>query len=209
MSENIDQIMKRTRAYWYEDGFAEIAVGGLFALVGGFLYLQSITLGTPLVAVISIGMTLLILGGSFLVKQFVNTLKKRVTYPRTGYVSYDPGDRRGSGRWFIVGFAFVLAVAVLIFRDWVADAGLEAMSTVGGLLLAAIFGAMGASFRLTRFYFIAAAAVVIGVAASLAGLGDVLGMAVFFAAIGMLVLISGIFTLSQYLRKAGPPQEVS
>ena len=207
MSENIEQIMQRTRAYWYEDGFAEIAVGGLFALVGGFVYLQSVTAGTPLVAVISIGMTLLILGGSFLVKRVVNTLKERVTYPRTGYVAYDEKDRAGSGRWFIVGFAFVLAVATLIFRDWVSNAGLEAMSTVAGLLIAAIFGAMGASFRIRRFYIIAVAAVVIGAAASISGLGDVLGMAVFFAMIGMLVVISGVFALTQYLRAAGPPQE--
>ena len=41
MNNNLDQTIKRTRQYWYVDGLAEIAFGGLCLLLGLYFFARA------------------------------------------------------------------------------------------------------------------------------------------------------------------------
>jgi MFS family permease len=212
MSEQIDGIMRRTRGYWYSDGFIEIAIGGLFALIGGLLFLQSRVLsGSAPMVVFAVGVPLLIMGGSLLSKQLVRALKERVTYPRTGYIAYEKKRDTGKRRWFVPAFALLLALAYIAADVLTSDAQVD-LSSFGvplmvGLIGGAAFAYAGYNVGVARFYVLGALAAVLGVAVSIAGLGDVLGTAVVFIGLGVAQVITGVLALAVYLRRNQGAQE--
>ncbi len=57
MTNRIDEVMKRPYRYFYEDGLAEIAVGGLFLVAGVLLQAVAVVrTGSLLMIVILIGL---------------------------------------------------------------------------------------------------------------------------------------------------------
>ena len=89
MNIQIDTAMKRTRSYWFVDGFTEIIAGGFFALLAGILLLSG---NTPRASSPS---WFLSLAGEIPIAKFFGIvvailvlwwLKDHFTYPRTGFV---------------------------------------------------------------------------------------------------------------------------
>jgi len=89
MNIQIDTVIKRTRAYWFVDGFTEMAAGGLFILLAGILlfgrnasqpsfpsWFLSVTGKIAVVKIFGILTAVLLLWW----------LKDHFTYPRTGFV---------------------------------------------------------------------------------------------------------------------------
>ena len=89
MNTNIDTTIKRARSYWFVDGFTEIATGGLFIILAGFLIINrnisqvpfiswflSVTGEIVILKAVSFGVAIVILWW----------LKDNFTYPRTGLV---------------------------------------------------------------------------------------------------------------------------
>jgi hypothetical protein len=89
MSMQIDSVIKRARAYWFVDGFTEIAAGGMLIVLAGALLISryasqmpfpswflSVTGEIIILKVISLLIVILILWW----------LKDNFTYPRTGFV---------------------------------------------------------------------------------------------------------------------------
>ena len=86
--DEIKDIEKRTRQYFYEDGFIEIAVGILFLMLGGYFFATVALPATSRIkSWLDASFVLVILAGLFLVGRLVRFLKFRITYPRTGYVA--------------------------------------------------------------------------------------------------------------------------
>jgi MFS family permease len=206
MSEQIDGIIRRTRGYWYSDGFIELFIGGLFALIGGLLFVQSRVLsGSALMIVFAVGVPLLIIGGSLLSKQVVRSLKERITYPRTGYIAYEKKRNTGQRRWVIPAFALLIAlayiVADLLTSDTQVDLSRFGVAFMVGLIGGASFAYVGYTVGVARFYVLGALAAVLGIAVTVAGLGDVLGTAVVITGLGVAQVISGALTLAIYLSR--------
>ena len=85
----IRHVEQRVRSYWYEDGLAELATGGVFVLLGLFFAVQGYFGEESILTVIlQVSLALLIILGAYFVRRIVNSLKTRWTYPRTGYVEY-------------------------------------------------------------------------------------------------------------------------
>lgn len=89
MSVQIETAIKRTRSYWFVDGFTEIAAGGLFVLLAGIFLIQgnaskpsSPSWLLSIAGEISIVKILGILAGLL----SLWWLKDHFTYPRTGFV---------------------------------------------------------------------------------------------------------------------------
>jgi hypothetical protein len=89
MNVQIDIAIKRTRAYWFVDGFTEMAIGGFFILLAGILLLRW---NTPLASFPS---RFLSIAGEISIAKFFGLLivvlvlwwlKDHFTYPRTGFV---------------------------------------------------------------------------------------------------------------------------
>jgi hypothetical protein len=208
MKNDIDKVIQRTHRYWYEDGLNEIATGCMFVLCGLFLFMMRfVRPGSPLACVVAVGFISLFAFGGLPVSRAVKAVKDRVTYPRTGYVSYRyPGS---SGRPWIIGAGVGIGLAVLgiILSKVHAPTWLGSMAMVQGLLMGAGLLYMGHRLGLARFYGLAFLSAVIGVVVSLGGFDDALGSPAYFGEMGLVLTASGLFTLRTYLSQTQPPVE--
>jgi hypothetical protein len=208
MKNDIDKVIQRTHRYWYEDGLNEIATGCMFVGCGLLLFMMySVPPGSLLAPVLAIGFVILVAFGGLAVSRAVKAVKNRVTYPRTGYVSYRrPGS---SGRPYVVwaGVGIGLAVLGIILSKVHAPSWLGSMAMAQGLLMGAVLFYLGHRLGLTRFYVLAFLSALIGVVVALNGFEDALGSAAYFGEMGLVVTASGLFTLRTYLRQSQPPVE--
>ena len=111
--DEVEKIQRRTYRYWYEDGLADLGAGWVFALLGILFLLQALAPAGPLAGISAILLPLVVIGGGLLARWAIAGLKARITYPRTGYVSYrQPTGRR---RWLtgLVGDGYGDAGGVL------------------------------------------------------------------------------------------------
>ncbi len=85
----IDAAVKRGRTYLFVDGFAELAAGVVFFLLGGVLLLGGLIPGESLLTQIvatGVGVVVVKAVGFLVAVLAIWWLKDRFTYPRTGYV---------------------------------------------------------------------------------------------------------------------------
>lgn len=203
---NIDQLMQRTRRYWYEDGLWEIALGCFFVVLGLFLWTQSLTPpGSPLWIVWGLGGPILIIGGGLVAIWIVKQIKSRFTYPRTGYVTYEHRAKGFSGWIRIAGVVIVGAlVAVLIV---IAPGRWHNYSLLFGLAGLVVFGVVGYTHGLRRFSVLALWSLILGVV--LLPLSAEQGGALFYIGLGLGTIVAGGITWHRYNQVAPPPQEVA
>ena len=207
MTNEIDKVIQRTHRYWYEDGLAEIAAGCMFVSCGLFLVMMRfVRPGSPLACVVAIGFTILVAFGGLAVSRVVKAVKNRVTYPRTGYVSYrrPESNRR---RRIVVASLGVVGIGVLGIVLSIADAPtwLMSMAMVQGLIIGAVLLYIGRRLGLTRFYALAFLSALIGVMVALNGFDEALGSAAYFGEMGFVLTASGLRTLRVYLSQTQPP----
>ncbi|MGB3715721.1 MAG: hypothetical protein WA996_14930 [Candidatus Promineifilaceae bacterium] len=203
MTDQVDDTVRRVHKYLYEDGLIEIGVGILFIVVGlgliAFVAIQDNTImGVTLIA----GLLALAFGGALFTKRALEVVKERMTYPRTGYVSYRSGETN-RGRWL----APVAAILLLILSLFLPEE-LTRISSMIGALMFVIICSLGYRLRLRRFYAIGSIALLAGASASLLFLEEALGAGVTFSITGLALLVSGAFTLSTYLRRHPMVDEV-
>jgi hypothetical protein len=191
-------IQRRIRRYWFEDGLAELGIGGLFLVVGLAFVIGALATNSAaraaavvaLLAVVGIGTV----GSRFLIR----AVKERVTYPRTGYVTY----RRSGSR---VRYVAAVGIIALIAASAVAaQAGaVDRTLALQALTLAAVLGGPAYRFGLARFYVLAGVAVAAGAIAWIAALDEEAGSALIYGGVGLALVASGGWTLQSYLRRTG------
>ncbi len=151
-------------------------------------------------------MPLILIGGAFLVSRAVRKLKERVTWPRTGYVTYEP--RRGKSRMFrfalaAIVAAFVSASMIIVQKNWLN------WSVILGLVYTGALGFVAYRFSLWRYLVLAVWALVLGLGlASLALTLEQAG-AVFHIGMGLALLLAGWLTWRRYNAYAPSPQEAT
>jgi hypothetical protein len=207
MDDPIKKIQRQTQRYWYVDGLNEIGVGVLIFLLG-LLYLLEwlLTPGDPASMLTSLGQPVLIIGGWFVINWAVRRLKARITYPRTGYVSYrrEKGRRRVSAILVSIGLAAAFAIAALTIGK---NVGERIIPILIGLMMAGAVFYLGYYFELRRFYLIAVVALVLGTAGAWLSMPEDIAMAVFFGGFGIAWIVSGAVTLVDYLNRTLPAEE--
>jgi hypothetical protein len=203
MPDHIDQTIKETRRYMYEDGLFEIAAGLLLLLIGLGLFSWltfteiSSALGITLMAVL----IALAVGGGFLIKRAVEKLKQRITYPRTGYVAYKQ-DEPDRGRLFVIVAALLLALITLFLPE-----ELSRMSTIVGAFLGVVLVALGYRLGLKRFYALGFITLLSGLIMSALFEQETLGVAFTLAVSGLALIISGGLALRKYLKRHTKAEE--
>ena len=116
MENKIDNHVKRTYQYFYDDGLVEMAVGLLFTFTGLVLLAWQIYNESSWATIFLVaGSIIVVIGGAFLINWAVRELKQRFTYPRTGYVVYRQGEP-SIGRW-IIPLAALAMVATTLLLD--------------------------------------------------------------------------------------------
>lgn len=202
---DVDGAIRKTWRYWYIDGLAEMAMGCLFAVVGLLFLVETWLPEGPLKASFSaLGLPVVVLGGALVARQVVAALKSRLTYPRTGYVTYRRAGGRRALKGLIVGAITGLVVATLAAKAPASEAWIPALQ---GLAIAAGCLYLGYRLDLSRFYALGAFSALAGMAASLAGLGEILGAAAYYGALGAGLIVSGGLTLWGYLKQTQPLAE--
>ena len=153
---------------------------------------------------------MLIIVGWLIGSRLVRMAKERITYPRTGYVEYQQPPRKTRPLAALVGAARDLArpaigAALPIRRPEASHAALipALQGVMGGVMLLYI----GHRAGVVRYYALGALSAIFGLAISLGGFDETLGSAVYFAAIGVSLVVSGALTLVAYLRQTTPPTE--
>jgi hypothetical protein len=205
MKDNINYHVQRTRQYWHVDGLAELVTGGIFLFLGAYFFtLSALPPNSLLNTLLQAGFALIFIGILLLGKRFVAALKARLTFPRTGFVEYRPPTRRS--RWISAGLAFLMAALVVALMAR-APASLAWMPAITSLIVAAGWLIFASRLGLPRFFLLAIASLAIGIGLSLAGLGDLLGLAIYYALMGFVLLLSGGLTLRSYLKQAPTPRE--
>ncbi len=202
MGNKIDNIVKHTYRYFYDDGLVEMAVGLLFIAVGlvllawqGFDYSPVVTI------IVVVGLPAVVIGGAYLIKRLVREMKQRITYPRTGYVAYRHGEP-SKGRWFIPLAAFALVVASLFLPE-----AFMRMSAMVGALLAVVLIFMGYRVGLWRFYAVGVIALVSGVVLAWSDVVELIAVSLTFAITGVALFIAGALAFAGYLRRHPQPHE--
>ena len=89
MKNDVSDVERRVKRYWFTDGIVEIVGGGLSFLFGTYFIAQEMLAeGSAWHTVLGGAFVLLLVSGYFITRSLVNNLKTRITYPRTGYVDY-------------------------------------------------------------------------------------------------------------------------
>jgi hypothetical protein len=190
----------RMARYWNIDGLAEAAIGLQVLIVPLFLY------GLPRTARGSAGRTALVLAfaagmpaASFLFRHLIQAIRRRTTYPRTGFVAYG-SDGKPWATAAGLGLALILLPALLILRslttNWVVW-----LFALQGLLPAASLIYLGHLVKLVRLQVLGALFAAFGIAVAAADPGLEQGMTIFWAGIGAIFLVSGGLTFWQYVRR--------
>jgi hypothetical protein len=205
MENKINNLVKQTYRYFYDDGLVEMAVGLLFVAVGLVLFAWLGIGQSPLVTIIVVvGLPMVVIGGAYLIKRLVGEMKQRITYPRTGYVAFRQGEP-SKGRWFIPLAALALVVVSLFLPE-----ALTRMSAMVGALLAVILIFMGYRVGLWRLYVVGIIALVSGVVLSMLAVDEIIAVSLTFAIAGVALFLAGALAFASYLRHhPGPHEELS
>lgn len=208
MNDKLLDVEKRVKRYWYSDGIAELSLGGMFLLLGVYFGLQGY-LGEDSQAsvIMQVGLFVIVFAGIVGVGWVVNTLKARITYPRTGYVEYrKDGQDIKQRRNIFIGVALALVAASIILFDFFRN--LDSMILGTGVLVGAVFIALrGKSTGATRFHVVGVFSILLGVTLSLDKLPQEYNLALFYGLFGIVVMISGGIVLLRYLRENPMPSE--
>ena len=208
MENHLSDVEQRVKRYWYTDGIGESIGGGMFILLGLYFALQEFLGQNSMVGgILQAGFVLLMIGGTFISRRLVNTLKTRLTYPRTGYVEYQVDERGTRGRR-ILAVILGLVVSALTIAFARLFQFFDSIVAVTGAVVALILVVLQVkSSGLSRFYVLGAASLVLGFALSLSGLPNGYSLALFYGLMGVCALISGGLTLQRYLKENPLPAE--
>jgi hypothetical protein len=202
MNDKHDHVVQRTRQYWFNDGLVELSTGGIFLFLGLYFFIQSLLpSGSILLFVLQSGFILAIIGSIFLGRRVVNKYKSRLTFPRTGYVSYKQPSV--TQRLISAGLALLMSAIILglvlsttISMNWI--------PAITGLIVSTVWLISAARVGLTRFYLQSILSMILGVGLSLVNLETYQSLALYYALMGILLVLSGALTLAKYLRQYPP-----
>jgi len=209
MTDDLKKSQLHAVQYQHVDGTFELTFGGTFLLMAVSLYLVS-RLAHPDSSLLSFVPLLVFVGGGYLIDNLVQRFRRRVTYPRTGFIAYrKPEPLKRSTRlviWIGMPLFTVLFLAVLIlnrskFPVGNQDSALPVIPVFSGLLFSGLWVIAGWKIGLPRFYLIAAATLLISAGLFVSGVGVYLGMALLIGAMGALLCVSGGLTLWKYLHQ--------
>ncbi len=201
-NDDMKQVEKRVKRYWYTDGIAELASGGMFLLLGLYFgVLGYFEEGSLVSVILQVSMILVFVGGAYGVRWLVNTLKSRLTYPRTGYVEYRVNQKDAKMRRYVVmAVAMSFAIASIVLIDFIR--GLETMVLFTGIIVGVIFIALRGKYSgLKRFYLLGGLSIVLGIALAFSKLPQVYNLSLFYGLLGIAILTSGGLVLRQYMDK--------
>ena len=208
MQSNISDVEQRVKRYWYTDGLGELIGGGMFILLGSYFALQEfLGQNSMLGGILQVSLILVMIGGMAASRWLVNTLKTRLTYPRTGYVEYQVNEHNMKLRRVgVILLAFMISSLTMVFVRLFEN--IDSIVAVTGVAVGLILMFLRAkSSGLTRFYILGAVSIVLGLGFSVSGLPNGYSLGWFYGLMGVTFLLSGGLTLRRYLENNPLPAD--
>ncbi len=208
MKSNLSDVQQRVNRYWYADGLAEIIGGGMFLLLAVYFALQDfIGPDSTLSGILQASLALLMIGGAFASRRLINSLKTRLTYPRTGYVEYR-ANKKDIGRKRVLVFILAFTISALTIAFVGIFKSFNSVVAVTGFIVGVILVLLrGKASGLFRFYVLGAVSLLLGLALSASGLSEGYALGLYYGLMGVCFLISGGLTLTHYLHENPLPVE--
>jgi hypothetical protein len=101
----------------------------------------------------------------------------------------------------------IVAVASIVLINFIR--GLDSMVLATGILVGAVFIALrGKSSGVTRFYYLGAFSLLLGIGLSLDGLSQTNNLGLFYGLLGVALMVSGGLTLQRYLVENPMPTDL-
>jgi len=201
MSNDLKESQLRAIQYFYVDGTYEFGFGLLWLIMAGYFYAEAHLSGW-LSAVVDVSLVLVMIGGGYLIKLLIRRLKERLTWPRTGYVSYQrkQGIQRG---WrialtLVIGGVVASATTMLVMNE---DIQIAILPLLSGLLIGMVMVILGWRTSIPRFYLMALLSAALGVTLAYSGLENSVGLIAYYASLAVVQLFTGTCVLSNYLRQ--------
>jgi hypothetical protein len=211
MQPDLSKTKLRAYQYTYIDGTFEFIFGGFCLLLAGFFYIQAAMPESLLSTILTMSLVIITPAGALLINRLVNRFKENVTYPRTGYVAFQrpkEGLHRGVRVGFMLGLTAIIGGTVAAFITRTPQT-LDWMPLLTGFVFGGVFFWIGFRSALPRFVVIALLILLCGLVLTLRGIGDMPGLSLFYALSGLILLLSGAFTLWRYLRRNPPTSGVT
>ena len=202
MQNHKDRTLLRAVQYYYIDCVFEFTFSGLCLLLAAFFFIQAKIPDGLVSTILMVSFVVIIPLGSIVISRLVNRFKEKITYPRTGYLAYQrpKGARMAVKVGLGLGVSAILGglVAVIITGS---PQSLDWMPGLTAFVFAFVFAWLGYRTSLPRFLLIGFLLLLSGILLSIIGLGNILGLSIFYAIAGLFLLISGTLTFWTYLHR--------
>ena len=200
--ENLERTRKKAKQYWFNDGINEIGLGLVFLILGIYFFLMVSLKWTGLIRTIFDSSLLLVMLGTFwLINSGIKYFKENLTYPRTGFVSYERSRRLP--KWvtgLIAGITGAL-IASLLARENL----LRWLPALSGAVICLVLLLIAFRIQLFRFHILALLSLCYGLIFSNFEIEPMLGTSAVYSLCGISVLFSGVCILVTYIHSTSPP----
>lgn len=209
-TDPLNNAQKRAFQYWYVDGTFEFSFGSFCLLLAAYFYAQYLLTETWISNLMIVFFLLFMIGGAFVINRLVMAMKERITFPRTGYISFPrkTGSKR-LGRVLLLSVVSAILSVAMVFLMMNRPAGFDWTVAISGLLFGAVVTYLGFRTGAARFFVNAALSSGVGLALGFANLPENIGLTAFYGLLGLGMLLAGGFSLWQYLRQNPAPMEDS
>jgi hypothetical protein len=201
MPDDLKQSQLRTIQYFYVDGSFEFGFGLLCLILAVFFYAETSMHGW-LAALVDSSLVLILIGGAWLIRHLITLLKEKVTWPRTGYVTYNRqnGTKRGWRIALGLGVGILVAVVATVLSK-TPGIHLNTMPMLSGFLLGVVFAFLGWRTTILRFYLLALFSCMLGGVLAYGSAVDNVPLAGYYLVFGLVLITAGAFVLRAYLRQ--------
>ncbi len=202
--DDLQKSKMRSISYWFVDGISEIGTGLVISLMGClFLILYILPTGSKWNWVIAYGQPVIIVAAFFGVSKLVKLFKDRVTFPRTGFVSYiRPMVNQRIKRGVLAGsVAAGVSIASTLISGTLDDRYIPLFMSA---LLALAMVVFAFYYGVKRFYLVGLLTLADGILLCLLNLSDALSSAWVFIVTGVSMMLAGLGALIHYLNNTQP-----
>jgi hypothetical protein len=201
MTDDFKKPQLRAIQYFYVDGSFEFGFGLLCLILAVFFYAETHVQGW-LSVIVDSSLVLVMIGGAWLINRLIKRLKERITWPRTGYVTYSRQNGRKRGWGIALGMVsggLVAAIATVLVTT--PNVQVAAMPLLSGFLLGVVMVVLGWRARLMRFYLLAGLSTAVGIALAYSRMENIFALAAYYLVFSLVLFATGTCVLRTYLRQ--------
>lgn len=204
LNDTVRQTRQRAQRYWFIDGLNELGFALVCLLLSVYFLAEHQLSGrVPISSILDVSLVLALIAVAFVSRWLVSAIKSRLTFPRTGYVSYQRGSP--ARRMAVVAIFVFISNGLAVYLTMRSQTHWAAAVT--SMLIAIALGVVAYRINLLRFYILAGLSLATGLVITYLGLEQELGLGIYYGVLGIMLTVSGGLTLARYLKETEPAED--